>query len=339
MAATTLDLLNQIISTSGYADRIPLATRENIQTVGNALNTLPGAKEMFITTIINKIAKTIINTATSANPFAKYKSENIPYGDTVEEIFINLIKGENFSGSAVDQFSQNKPDVKTLYHIVDRRLVYTITVSEPQLQSAFRNEGTLSLFIQGIIQTLYTSADHDEFVMGKKLLGSYGLVLDAQGAVGAVPTYKDAAKFQTVTKPTDLQSALDFFRTIKRASKNMSFVSKSYNMLGVDTSTPVANQVLFIRNDITDILDAELSGVYNLAKVVPNITVVEVDDFGDNAKRLGILVDSDIFRIFDQLVTTKTAENAKALYTNYFHHRWSLWSMSTGKNSISFDLA
>lgn len=321
--ATIIDLQNSIKANASaeYNERIPEATRDNITAIGNTLLTYKALKDEWLDTLINKIAMSIVRSKMSKNKLAKFRKGTIPFGDTVEEIWIEIAKGENFNPDATDPFTKKNPSVKTIYHRQDRKLQYTVTVQDAQLRTAFRSESSLTGFVNGIINSLYIARTYDEYVMTKELFGSY-----RDGAIAKVDVITDQA------------SALAFCQKVKQGVRNLSYMRDIYNKQGVMTSTDKDQLTMLIQKDVISALEMHLSGVYNLKDVLWDVETIEIDDFGSYTGRYAMLVSNDAPQIYDTLSDTESQRNGKGKYTNYFVNTWGLYSISLFENVLSFEI-
>lgn len=321
--ATAIDLVDAIRdeASTTYAERIPEAVRVGIAAVGNALLEYTAAKEEFLDILVNKIALTIVDSKMATNPLSRFNRGNVPFGDTIEEIFVDIASGFEFDATITDQFGKVLPDVKVIYHRQDRKMKYKVTVSDAQLKSAFRSQEGLTALTTAIVNSLYSGMAYDEFTFTKELLATY-----------------EGYKQVVVDEIVDEATAKNFLLELKKASSDMTFMNSIYNKAGVMTSTPKANQVLLLHKDVKNVLDvAVLANIFNLSTANLETQIIEVDDFGSKENCYAMLMDEDIFRIYDTLRTTETARNGESLYTNYFVHLWSIYSLSTFKQLAIFE--
>ena len=88
----SIDVLNNIRTNGSeeYQARIPVATQENISTVGNALQTYKPLFNEFSTALLCKIGKTMIESKLFKNRLARFKSGTIVNEQDVEEIFVEM---------------------------------------------------------------------------------------------------------------------------------------------------------------------------------------------------------------------------------------------------------
>ena len=320
----SVSVLNNIRANASdeYQMRIPEATQQNIATIGNALQTYTMLYNEFCAALVNKIGKTILEQKLFENRLARFKSGAISTQQDVEEIFVEMSKAEGaFDPDGTNPLGRREhPDVKVIYHRQNRQDYYAITIGDIDFVRVFRSEATLDAFISSLINSVYSGANYDEYQAMKNLLATYDKYFD-----------------YGVTAITDEASAKDFVKTVRKASQDMTFASKSYNAAGVTTWTPVENQVLIVNKDVIAEVDVEvLAKAFNMGKTDIQVEIVVVDDFGSLTNTYGLLVDKDWFRIWDTLSHMEPQRNAQGLFTNYFYHVHQILSASTFKNAIRF---
>lgn len=333
-----ITLLNTIRSNASatYQERVPVATQTNIDTIGAImLGDDPMVANEFMTSLLNKIVKTVLINKSFQNPLKALKKGTKPLGDTVEEIYNNFIKGEAFDGTGdtTALMGRKLPDTKTVYHRMNRRDKYTITVSPERLQKAFVSYDALSSYVANLINVLYNSAELDEFLLTKQLIKT---ALD-----------KNAVKVIEVADPlTSKENAQEFIKAVKTVSGLMVFPSDAHNgyltaqkkdTKPITTFSKKNEQVLILdtATDVTVNVDV-LASIFNMSVAEFNDTKkVVIDSFPDPTIR-GALVDEQFFQIFDDAMFIKAFENGESVYTNYFLHVWQTLAYSILVNAVVF---
>lgn len=329
--AFSLDVLNSIRDNASteYQSRIPAATQQNIVSVGNALETYNLLYNEFFPALFGKIGKTIIESKLFENKLARFKSGTIFNQQDVEEMFIEMMKAEGaYDNKGLNPLGRRTgPDVDVVYHRMNRQDYYAITIGDIDVIRVFRSEASLDSFITGLFNSVYSGASYDEYLAMKNLLATYDgyCVYDVDeigGDSGMSP--EEASK--------------KFVKTVRKASQDMTFASKSFNKAGVNTWTPVEQQVLLINKDVLAEVDVEvLAKAFNMGKTDMQVEIITMDDFGAMANTYGLLVDKDFFRIWDTLSKMEPQRNAQGLFTNYFYHVHQILSLSPFKNAIRFE--
>ena len=118
--ACSVQILNAIRAnaSSTYQERIPVATRENIREVGNAMMRYQAVQNEFIDALVNRIARVIITSKSYENPLRMFKKGMLEYGETIEEVFVNIAKAHQFDPvvAETEVFKREIPDVNAVFH-------------------------------------------------------------------------------------------------------------------------------------------------------------------------------------------------------------------------------
>lgn len=338
--AQSIGVLNNIRANASeeYQNRIPEATRENIAAIGNALQTYTVLQNEFCSALVNKIGKTIIENKLFKNKLARFKSGALLTQQDVEEIFIEMASAEgSYDPEGKTALARRTPpDVKAIYHRMNRQDRYAVSIGDLDFVRVFRSEDTLDAFIAGLINSVYSGAAYDEWVCMKELLATY------DGYASATVMYNVNDDSEEVL--TCEEFAKDFVKTVRKLVNDLSFPSRNYNKAGVMTWTDPENLVLLVNKDMLAEVDVEvLAKAFNMGKTDFQPEVIAMDDFGSlvgKDKRhtpIAMLLDKDFFRIWDTLSHMEPQRNAEGLFTNYFYHIHQILSLSTFKNAVLID--
>ena len=322
-------------ASSIYQERVPEGTRTNIEAVQEAMldpNNAVVVNE-FCNTLLNMVIKQDLISKLFSDPLKPLKRGEKPLGDTVEEIYVNFIKAKQYDPTGVELLNRNLPDVKTIFHRMNRQDKYKITVGRQQLQKAFRSWGDLDAFIQNIINTLFNSSELDEFILIKQL---FKQAVDNNAMV--VVNIADPS-----TGKVNGESAI---KTVKKVSNQMTFPSTLFNAYTQVQSTdtvPITTfsrkdeQVLIIDSDTdVDLAIDVLASTFNMSVSEFNDTrKVIIDAFPVEGMKFA-LVDQRFFQIYDDLVYFTDFENPEGLYRNYYLHVWQTLSYSVLVNGVAF---
>ena len=319
-----------------YQERVPTATDTNLKEVGNAILEYEATTNEFLSALVNRIAFTKVSNRRFKNPLAVLKNGGKPFGTDIEEIFTNPVAAVTYDGSNTsDMLKVTKPDVKTIYHRMNRQDKYPVTISEAQLQKAFTSAGEMSAFITSVINAMYSGDEMDEYLLMRNTI--------------ADAIANDKVKSFDLTYTGDDTSCKELVKLLKTLSIQMSFPSKEYNgynVLNADaiegktitpctTWTPVENQVLLIRADVDAATDVEvLAKAFNMSKTDFLARKIVVDSFGD-ADTLAFLADEKIFHFYDDLYKVRSFDNGSNLNTNYWLHHWQTLSLSLFANGFA----
>lgn len=335
-----VNLLNTIRdnASADYQARIPEATRNNLEDIRYAMiddDNINVANE-FMQTLLNKVVKSVVHTKLFTNPLKALKKGTKPLGDTVEEIYNNFLKGEAYDATGANLLNRNLPDTKTVYHRMNYKQKYKITVSREALSKAFASYEALEGYITNLINTLYNSAELDEFMNTKELIKS--------------ALENNAMKIIDIADPLASEAnGKKFIKEVKTVSGLMVFPSSEHNsyLTAQDTDTvPITtftrkNEQILILDTATDtsVSVDVLASLFNMTVAEFNDTrkiVIDVFPKIEGHTIHGALVDEAFFQIFDDLFTVATFNNGEGLYTNYILHVWQTLAYSILVNAVAF---
>lgn len=351
---SSVDVLNAIRNSSSqnYQNYTPKVTAdaESLRSLGAVIMDNASLQNEFINSIVNRIAKVIITSRSYSNPWKAFKRGILEYGETIEEIFVELAKPFQYDPEIAEstQFKRQVPDVHSAFHIMNYQKFYKVTIEEERLRKAFLSYGGMSDLITYIINSLYNGAEYDEFQTMKYMLARR--ILAGQLCPITIPAVETA----------NMKSIVG---TIKATSNDFEFKSADFNLAGVRTECPKEEQYIIVNSNFDAKMDVEvLASAFNMGKAEFMGKRVLVDGFGklDNDRLAelfehdttyveitptemtalqgipAILVDRDWFMIFDNLFRFKDKDNGEGLYWNYWYHVWKTFSVSPFKNNAIF---
>ena len=361
--ATSVGIINWVLAEeSGYLAGAPLAkdTIESIQAVGQFINAFQSRQNQFLGALVNRIGMVVIASKTYKNPWAFTKRGMLDAGETIEEIYVNLAKVEQFKQGnttnelLADLFGKRKPDVQVAFHSMNFQKKYPVTVSAEQLPPAFTSMEGVNNLIDYIVQSLYTAVEYDDFLMCKYVL--YRLALDGK---------IKATKIDALSSEANAKAAV---KKVKAVSNEMTFLKTGYNMAGVYTHTPKEDQMVVLDTEVDATIDIDvLSSAFNMDKAQFSGVRILVDGFGtDEVNRLDeildvdttggnhcftsdeltaigtikmIIMDREFLMEYDKLFQIREMPVANTLEWQYFLHRWCVYSASPFKNVALFTTA
>lgn len=334
------EILNTIRDNASdmYRERIPEATQINIEEVQQAMCDPENAvvTNEFMKTLLNMIIKQVIHNKLFSNPLKTLKKGKKHLGDTIEEIYTNFIKADVYDQTGSALLQRKLPDTKTVFHRMNRKDSYKVTVNPEELFKAFASYDKLQSYIATIINTLYNSSEFDEFILTKELIKQ---------------AYDNNA-IVVVNVPDPLTSAdngKEFIRIVKTVSGDMVFPNSNNNAYltaqssddkPIITFSRKEEQVLIIDNPTNVSVDINvLASIFNMSVAEFNETKkIVIDAFPDPDVRAA-LVDEAFFQIYDDLLMFKDFENPEGLYKNYYLHVWQTLAYSPLVNAVIFKVA
>jgi hypothetical protein len=324
----TYDLVNAIRNSAGdtFRNYVPLANADNVQQVGQGILVNQQVQNEFVASLIDRIALVVIKNASLQNPLKKFKKGSITDGRTIEEIYTDIIKAQKYDPSDAETtlFKRVMPNVKTLFHDRNRQDVYPLTLQDASLRSAFTSWDNFDSFVTSVLNSIYSSAEVDEFEYMKLLIENYYA--------------KSLFKVVPVTKPNTSTATTDLVRSLRAHAMKMTLPqgTRDYNSLAVRTKSDMSDLHLFIDADVMASMDVDvLAKAFNMDRTtfLGNVTVI--DDFSiQNIE--AVLVDQSFFMVYDNLHKLESVRNSKGLYWNYFYHVWQTLSTSRFANAVAF---
>lgn len=359
LAQKGADVLNAIRNSASQNFRDftqKLTDAESVRNFGAVIMQMPTLQNEFLSVLWNRIAFALVTSKIYRNHFAWAKKGLINYGETVEEIFVNLVKiedypGEEFENEAEALLSRRIPDVRAAFHPLNYKKVYAVTTQKQDLRQAFLSENGVIDLIEKIIQAIYKSAAYDEEQCFKYLLGLHIV----NGHLYPVEVDLTGTDADAESKTAAVQ--------MKAISNKLEFLSDAYNMAGVKTNTPKDDQYLIMNADFEAAQGVRvLAYAFNQDDARYQGHTAIIDSFGDiDPARIAeifandstfqplteaqltalkaipaVLVDKDFFMIFDNELESSEVWNARKLYMNHFYHTWRTYSVSPFMNAIVF---
>lgn len=349
--ASSLEILNAIRQEASYEyqQSVPKITDAHmIPKVGEVIYGNGVLKNQFLSMLMNRIAKVVIQSATFNNPYSHLKKGYLEYGETIEDIFISIAKVIEYDPEKGEarEFKRNLPDVKSAFYTMNWRTLYPITVQNEDLRQAFTSNDSITDFISKIVESMYTAAEYDEFLLFKYLLVK---------AIAHGKTYP-----VSVGDGTDFKADASAFRGM---SNTLTFMSKKYNEYGVRTTTPKSRQAIFMDANYNAKYDVNvLASAFNMDKAdfmgrlhliddwtsfdnerfevirenCDSIDAVTEDELALLKNVRAVLVDENWFQIYDNNNEMTEQYCASGLYWNYFYHTWKTVAVSPFANIVTF---
>ena len=348
--ASTLDILNTIRANASaeYQQYVPEVTKAtDIPKVGEVLYGYPAFANQFINALVNRIALVRVKSATFNNDYAELKKGYLEFGETVEEVFVSIAKAREFSAEKAKdrEFKRTLPDVRSAFHTMNYRVQYPITIQDEDLRMAFMSINGVQDLIAKIVNSVYVAEQYDEFLLFKYLL------------------IKGATSGATMVKAGTPDAYKDWAASFRSVSNKLTFMSKNYNLQGVTTVTPKADQYIFMDSDFNAKFDVNvLASAFNMDKADFMGRLKLIDDFTtfDNERFAEIMAGSDMiepvteqelsvmklvhavivdrewFQVYDN--NNKFTEDyvASGMYWNYFYNVWKTVSYSPFSNIVYF---
>jgi hypothetical protein len=348
--ASTLDIINTIRANASYEyqNLVPeISDVKEIPRVGEVLYGYPALANQFINALVNRIALVKVKSATFNNDYAELKKGYLEFGETVEEVFVNIAKAREFSveKAAAREFKRTLPDVRSAFHCMNWRAQYPVTIQDEDLRMAFQSADGVQDLIARIVDSVYTAEQYDEFLLFKYLM---------------IKAIAHGKMYPVSIGSGDMKEAGSVFRGI---SNKITFMSTKYNADGVTTTTPKEDQYIFMDSMYNAQYDVEvLASAFNMdkaeymgklkliddwttfdnerfAEIIDNTDMIEpitAEELALMSDVKAVLVDREWFQVYDNNLKFTEDYVASGMYWNYFLNSWKTVSSSPFSNAIVF---
>lgn len=329
--SNSYDIVNAIrnSATEEFRQYVPLANAENVAEVGAGILINQTIQNQFITSLVDRIGKVVIKQKLLENPLRRFKKGMLPLGRTIEEVFVDITEEKMYDVEEAETtvFKREIPDVKTLFHELNRKGYYKQTVQDSDLTTAFISWSDFDSLLVKIVSSMYNSSEVDEFKYMKLLVDNY------------------MAKGHFKVLQTELTSSMNNEVAIKQTVKDLRSLvtrmtlesgSRDFNSMGVHTRSDRQSLKLLVTPEFEATMDVDvLAQAFNMEKATLLSEIIVVDSFATQGL-LGVLVDEDFFMVYDKLIKMETIRNPQGLYWNYFLHIWQVLSASRFENAVAF---
>lgn len=348
--ARTIDILNVIRSnaTAEYQELVPKIDKaSDIPAVGEVLFGYPALANQFLNALVNRIALVRVKSATFNNMYADLKKGYLEFGETIEEVFVNIAKAVEFSSEKAEarELKRTLPDVRSAFHCINWRVTYPVTIEDEQLRMAFLSAEGVTDLIANIVDSVSRANEYDEYLLFKYLI----IKAVAHGKMKPVSV-----------NASNISNMAISFRSI---SNQFEFLSPNYNISGVHTNTKKEDQYIFMDADFNARFDVSvLASAFNMDKAnfMGNLKLIDSFTTFDNARFdvirangtqieevtaeelalmkdvKAVIVDKEWFQFYDNQLKFTEKYVASGEYWNYFLHSWKTVSSSPFSNAVAF---
>lgn len=364
--ARSVGIINAIRNNASleYYNAVPACenTTESIRAVGQAITAFQPRMNEFVSALVNRIARVVVNSKLYNNPWAFAKKGVLEYGETIEEIFVDIADAHPFDpDDAVSTvFQRNKPDISSMFHAMNLQTQYPVTISEQQLRQAFLSAAGVTDLIARIVNSLYSAANYDEFIMMKYVIAQVALSGGIANNYNAAATDETTAK-AVIKKMKEHTELFNFMSNAYTAAGNKTFcetgdlyaiTTAAFNALtDVDVLAKAFNmdRTNWLGRHITidsfSFKEIELERLDMLLADDPTYKAAMVANSGhgisstENAALAtiqAVMMDREWLQVYDVLNQFTEIYNAKGLYWNEFFHVWKIYSASPFVNCLMF---
>lgn len=318
--ATNTNIMKALVRNTAlhYDDRIPEVNKENIASIYDVIldpaQTL--VRNQFVDALIGLIVKQRVEKTYFRNPLGVLKKEPMRYGQTEQEIYVNMAKGHTFDmfADATDLFKYYKANVMSAYHQISPGLQYPVSVTFDDLRNAFTDEYGIKALIDAKVESLISGAEYDEYLLTKEIAES------AYESGHIYPVSVDAV--------TDEASARAFTIKMKSYLGQMKFPHPEFNLAGATSSANGSSLYYLTTPEVDSVLEVDiLAYAFHNDRAMMDAHKLIVDKF-ENPAIQAFLFDLRFFNVRENFRTLSNSQNGAALSWNYFYTLSEMFSYS-----------
>lgn len=310
MAKTNKEIMDAVIADMPKDDAKALEGVKNGIDFLSITDHQPNLINSFINTLTNKVTKSLIYSKIFSNPLKELKKGKLEYGDSIEELFVQMAMAKNFgehwedNGAATpeaDLIRKLRPKVTAMYISVNFDKKYKTTVMNKQLRKAFMNEGGLSRLIMQIVGSITSQAEYQEFLATKKTLK---LLIEECKSWNLDPDERNEQIDITLKGKVVKQSPYvihcanekEFIEEVRAVTGEMKFPSNKFNLAKELNWCNPEDLVLVTTPAMSAKLDVNvLAGAFNVSMTDIKTRVILVDELPEG-----------VFKVQGQNTTEKT---------------------------------
>lgn len=302
MAKMTLDQLNSFVAT--YVNK----SKQAGEWIGRSVSVMQ---------LMEKIGKQITIDGNFEDKLPELDGEDLPYGKTIEEWFVDLILPTNFTAPEDGQsygVKYVKPSVEqaSYCYTLGRRKLET---SKPydDYERAALGATEAANFSTKIVERLYNSESLYKYAQKKQLLAN--MIAKAEAATNV------STLVQTIAAPADTNTAEAFIKQIKEDVETAGFANEGHN-LGNCLIGAAPEMTLFIKKGVMPTIEVDaLAGAFNRGDLAIPAKIKVIDDFGDNNTGVyAMLVDTRGVKLHNGYRAIRTDEHGGEDFVTFTLH-------------------
>ena len=302
MAKMTLDGLNSFVAT--YVAQAKQAG----EWIGRAVSVMQ---------LMEKIGKQITIDGNFEDKLPELDGEDLPYGKTIEEWFVDLILPTDYT---VPQDGQTygvtyaKPSVEqaSYCYTLGRRKLETSRPYDDYERAALGATEAAN-FSTKIVERLYNSESLYKYAQKKQLLAN--MIAKAEAATNK------ATLVQTIAVPTDTNTSEAFIKQVKEDVETAGFANEGHN-LGNCLIGASPEMTLYVKKGVMPTIEVDaLAGAFNRGDLAIPAKVKVIDDFGNNATGVyAMLVDTRGIKLHNGYRAIRTDERGGEDFVTFTLH-------------------
>ena len=267
--------------------------------------------------LMDKIGKQITIDGSFEDKLPELDGEDLPYGKTIEEWFVDLILPEDYTIPQDGQtygVEYKKPSVEqaSYCYTLGRRKLATSRPYDDYERAALGATEAAN-FSTKIVERLYNSESLYKYAQKKQLLAN--MIAKAEAATNK------ATLVQTIAAPADTNTAEAFIKQIKEDVETAGFANEGHN-LGNCLIGAAPEMTLFIKKGVMPTIEVDaLAGAFNRGDLAIPAKIKVIDDFGNNNTGVyAMLVDTRGVKLHNGYRAIRTDERGGEDFVTFTLH-------------------
>ena len=333
-----------------YKDYVPaVVDASDVKEIGVTIMSDIQLQNEFLKALINRIGRVNITSKLFQNPLRMFKKGIMEFGDTIEDIYVNLPEAHQYDPAAAESevFRREFPDVRAAFYTVNYEKFYKQTIQRRDLARCFTATDGIASLVEKIVVAMSSANQRDEFIVTKYLL--------AKRILDGYMTYKPV----TIPQGATAKQKADLLLTeIRTNSNQMEFLNTERNLAGVENFALKDDQYIIVSAASDALFDVNaLAYAFHMDRAELEGHIVRIDSFSNipdaaitnlidsdhvisAADKLlldsvaAVIVDSEFFQIwdvFDDIADDIT--NPQGLYKNAFLNVSRIFAVSPFANN------
>lgn len=293
----------------------------------NGLLEYPDSLGVEFMNLATRIGRVIAHRNILTNKLAPFKMDNMALGYTMEEYFVECAKEHAYDQADAENtlFKRELPDIKTAFYVVNRKSYYPATITDDDMRKYFVTWDGVNSLIARIVDSMYNGDNKDDYNYMKSAL---------------VKHYENGLmKIVKTRAVTDTDTAKELARKITEYVSYLTEPTNEYNAMAVTKQNDYEDIYVILNGKSNSYLNIDwLAQTFQLefAEFKAHVLVLPTLPSTTQGTIEALVVDNEIYRVFDQKYSVGVAYNAKGLYWNYFLHHWEAIATSRFANAIAF---
>jgi hypothetical protein len=293
----------------------------------NGLLEYPDTLGVEFMNLATRIGRVIAHRNILTNKLAPFKMENMALGYTIEEYFVECAKEHAYDQADAENtlFKRELPDIKKAFYVVNRKSYYPATITDDDMRKYFVSWDGVNSLIARIVDSMYNGDNKDDYNYMKSAL---------------IKHYENGLmKIVKTNAVTDTDTAKELARKITECVSYLTEPTNEYNAMAVTKQNDYEDIYVILNGKSNSYLNIDwLAQTFQLefAEFKAHVLVLPTLPSKKQGTIEALVVDSEIYRVFDQKYSVGVAYNAKGLYWNYFLHHWEGIATSRFANAIAF---